>query len=216
MSLQKSGTGPRLGSIGAHRSITLEEAERAIYIDFEMRVKDPPALIGVLMEGAFDQVILAPGLMKAVGRGKTTFYSLLEVVEGLYRLCLEEERQLVAYSQHERNVIHHFTGLDVGPIYRDARMIAVDWRKTFHPNWRTKSNKLKTFLRQINYLRAEDVEDTEPAAWIDQVTKGLKRAGKFSELTDKQKAAWKRLLDYNWNDCDGMRELTLRAARESA
>jgi hypothetical protein len=45
-------------SLPSEKKISLAEAERAIYIDFEEFEKEAPALLGVLIDGAFEQIIL--------------------------------------------------------------------------------------------------------------------------------------------------------------
>ena len=45
--------------------ITPEEAEKAIYIDFEGFIRSPPMLLGILIEDNFEQVVLLQSLTKA-------------------------------------------------------------------------------------------------------------------------------------------------------
>jgi hypothetical protein len=45
-------------SLPSEKKISLAEAERVIYIDFEGFVKEAPALIGIQVEDNFEQLVL--------------------------------------------------------------------------------------------------------------------------------------------------------------
>ena len=43
----------------------------------------------------------------------------------------------------------------------------------------------------------------------------LKRHHEFDALTPTAKAKWTKVLDYNWHDCYGLRELMLHVTRDT-
>ena len=214
--MRRQASDLRLPSVKAHWSITTEEAERAVYIDVEMRVKEPPALIGVQIEDVLDQVVLDPRLAPAARRKGLSVFTFDEVIEGILKRCKREKRVLVAYSQHERELIFRFLGIDVGGLYRDAHKIVRRWKNKYHPDWDLEDNGLKAFLKAIGYERPAYLGESHAAQWLGEVTDMLARVQRYADLTDKKKAAWTKLLHHNQIDCDGMRELVLLAASESS
>src|SRR5438067_7680499 len=111
------------------RESVLSEADlnRAIYIDFEGFMNNPPTLLGYCCEQKFVQIVFDPALQSAasakglsLGEGKT-------VVADLLKRAIDERRRIVAYSQFDKNISFDELGADLSPVYADARLIAVFW-----------------------------------------------------------------------------------------
>ena len=201
----------------AHRSITTEEAERAIYIDFQKTVKGPPALLGVQVESNLQQIVLDPRLAGAARASGLEQGNVETILHRLIRWAEDQGRPLVAFSQFERDVIHQCIGRDVSDLYRDARMIAVRWKKACEPKAKLEDRGLKSFLKLIDYPRRRYLGELKAAKWIRVVQEALeKQQGDFEKLTAVQKSFWTKLLEHNQVDCDGMRELVVTAAQRFA
>jgi hypothetical protein len=203
---------PSLPKNEAHRTISPGEAARAIYIDFESTAADPPVLLGAACEDELVQWVLDPRLGDAAAASGLEQLSLADAVQRVLDRCVREERLLVGYSQHERQVIHGELGIDVSDLYRDARMIAVRWKNRTRLALQRDDHELKTFLEAIGYPRRAYLGAHHSAKWIREVTTMLDRKSTFAELTAVKKSFWTKLLEHNAVDCDGMRELTIRAA----
>jgi hypothetical protein len=48
-------------------------------------------------------------------------------MQHLLKRSIDENRRFIAYTQHEKNVTKFHFGVDLSPVYADARMIAVKW-----------------------------------------------------------------------------------------
>lgn len=194
--------------------INSRDATKAIYIDFEGFVNHSPSLLGVLIEDDFEQVVLDP-ILEPVARARGHRYSSL--AEETYRLmskCKDDGRFLVAYSQHERNVINEYVGVDISPIYKDARMIGKRWKNVCHYQDEIGGRGLKDFLEYIGYPRGSHLGEKQSTKRIRAVSEMIKRKGSYEDLTPVKKAQWTKLLSHNEIDCRGMKALVEIAARE--
>ena len=134
-------------------AMTREETERAIYIDFEGFVDKDPALIGVAIEADFNQVAFDPGLELAARAKEMSTRQGDQFIGELLAKALKEKRRIVAYSQHEKRVCKKFYRIDLSPVYADARLIAMKWRKKTHPGMKPRPKSLKEYLRLIGHER---------------------------------------------------------------
>lgn len=197
-----------------HARISHQEANDAIYVDCEGYMDSPPKLIGIQVGRELEQVVLDPALEQAAEAKGLRVSSLEEEVHCLLKRSMIENRLIVAYSQHERNLFRDYAQVDLGLKYRDARMIAKYWRNKCKPAGVGKSNALKDFLKAIGYPLPPNLAEKKAAGRIKAVHDMLVRKGSYEFLTRTVKNKWTNLLKYNRIDCDGMRALTLRASEE--
>ena len=196
--------------------ITDKEAREAIYIDFEGFVEKSPTLVGVLIEGEFEQTVFDLRLFPAAEAKGLQMAALPDFVAEMVELSLKQNRCIVAYSQHEKNLILKYAGIGPGDRYRDARKIAVRWKKRLYPTQNIKGYGLKDFLKFINYPRGDYLGEMETTSRLRAVIGMLERRVNYNKLTPVVKAKWTKLLQHNKIDCTGMCALTLRAAKEIA
>lgn len=197
-----------------HARITLEQAKQAAYIDFEGYAERPPSLLGIQIDDRLEQVVLDPRLAEA-GRAKGLRISELPIeARRLIEDCQKHNRRIVAFSQHELNVIAEYGGVDVGDFYADARKIARRWKAKCYPSAVDSCKTLKEYLEFIEYPRGAHLGLRKTTSRLSAVADMLEKRHEYAELTAVVKAKWTKLLDHNGIDCDGMRELVMRAARE--
>lgn len=194
--------------------ITPAEAQRAIYIDFEGFADAPPALLGMTVDGRTEQVVLDPQLADAAHTRACRLSSLQDEVAALLARATQEGRAIVAYSQHERNVCLGFAGIDIAPVYRDARKIAKRWANACHGGTPPGGRGLKDFLELIGHARPAHLGERKSTSRLRTVRDMLAQRRHFALLTPVVKAKWTKLLEHNAIDCEGMRALVLRAAAE--
>lgn len=194
--------------------ISVIEAKRAIYIDFECFMGKPPSLAGALIEDEFEQIVFEPRLQPAAEAKGLRVGSLQEFVADMIEVSLKSNRCIVAYSEHEKNIIHEYAGINLGTRYRDARKIAIRWKKQFHRDERMDAKGLKDFLKLINFPRGDYLGKQETTSRLRAVIEMLERRGRYNDLTPVVKAKWTKLLEHNRIDCVGMCALTSRAAKE--
>lgn len=187
-------------------SISKEEAERAIYIDFEGFEDMSPTMLGILIEESFEQVVFDEALKPAALKKNMRMNSIEAEIVNLIRTCNNENRLIVAYSQHEFNIIREYANQDISQYYRDARMIAKKWRnRLYRDSCRCKS--LKDYLSFIGFNRPSHLGERKTTSRIKSVKDMLLRRGDYDSLTPTTKAKWTKLLEHNEIDCKGMRAL---------
>jgi len=204
----------RMSSKKEKKKLTLKQAERGIYIDFEGFQDAAPSLIGILVDEHFEQVVLAEELILA-GEAKNMRPSTFEEVVGeLILLCKNENRKIIAFSQYEANTISEYANIDIRPFYKDARKIAKRWYNTFYYESKPRPRALKEFLEFIEYPRGKYLGNQKSTSRIKNVQEMLQKKGSYHEITSVAKAKWTKLLKHNQIDCEGMKALMIRAAKE--
>jgi hypothetical protein len=77
-------------------------------------------------------------------------------------------------------------------------------------------NKLKSYLPLIGYRLERYFGHEQAGPRIDFVRRQLLRAGDYASITRTAKGKWTKVLDYNWHDCFGLRELAVTVANDLA
>lgn len=190
------------------------EAERAIYIDFEGFEDHSPSLLGILIDNTLEQVVLDARLSLAAEAKNLRVATLHDSVRDLLAQSKAEGRLIVAYSQHEKNVIEKFAQTDLTGPYRDARMIAKRWRTICHTGRPIGGRGLKDFLEFINFPRGTYLGEKKSTSRLKSVGDMLARKENYQALTPVAKAKWTKLLEHNEIDCRGMCALVVLAAKE--
>lgn len=198
-----------------HASISVADAERAIYVDFEGFANKSPSLLGILVDRSLSQVVLDPRLKPAAEAKGCKIAGIRDVAVALKKWCQQSGRKLVGYSQHELQVFFKYADVDFRDEYRDARMIAKRWWNICRPGIPRRDNGLKTFLEAIGQPQPTYFGEHKATSRLRAVIDMLGARGEYGALTPVVKAKWQKLLDYNACDCHGMRALTLIASIET-
>jgi hypothetical protein len=214
--------------------VTATEAARALYIDFEGTMTEPPVLLGVYWvddrgKQKFLQYVFEPRLRAAAGakslaNAGTCIYvdsmeaALIEILD----VVISENRLLVAWSSHEEKVVE---GSSLQPSdraaliarLRDAKATCKRWKNKFHKKVvfprerRGGRNTLRNFMKLIGNEAPPCLRPA--AARIRYVMKQLGKRGSYTDLTRVAKAKWTKLLAHNHWDCYGTREVLTIASR---
>jgi hypothetical protein len=184
-----------------------EAAIGAIYVDFEGYVGKPPSLIGVAIGPAFTQVVLDTGLRLAAEAKGLQVQKGSSVVEGLLARATRENRRIVAFSQHEKRICKEFYGIDLSPVYADARFIAKKSSSREYSKLGRRPKSLKEYLRSIGYSRQTCLGERQSTQRLRAVTGMCAKRGSYEALTRTVKAKWTKALENNRVDVIGMKEL---------
>jgi len=190
-----------------HGVISREDAKRAIYVDFEGFKDKSPSLIGILVEGSLEQVVLDRRLFAAAVASRCRQTSIEAVAGELMTRCRSEGRRLVGYSQHELRMFWQHAGIDFFEEYRDGRMIANRWWSKCRKGAVRIDNTLKTYLEAIGYPMPASLGTGNTTARLHAVIEMLERRLRYPDLTPCVKAKWRDLLAYTRHDCRGMKKL---------
>jgi hypothetical protein len=197
------------------------DSKTAIYIDFEGFMSKPPTLVGWCCDQHFAQVVFDRALQSAAYAKGLPVQEGYRAISNLLARAKGERRRIVAFSQFDKNVAFNELGLDLSPVYADARLIGVQWLKRLkrrHPNWRSTNpnwdidRNLKSFLELIGYHRPIHLGIEKTTSRIKHVKDQLiTRGWSYDALTPVAKAKWTKLLDHNRHDVLGMIELVKKA-----
>lgn len=209
--------------------ITPQQAERAIYIDFECLATDPPhpALLGILGSGDdFEQLIVDERLAPArVASRNVRVLDARTAIEELVRRAAGADRLVVGWSFFDRHVAiriapHLANALHAR--YRNAIQTARPWRQAIHPSVQVTrdddfapKHTLDKYAALTQYPDARRLLNAEPAKWIRHTLDQLAATGgRYRATTFQTKRDWHKLLDYNRHDCLALRHITQKASAE--
>ena len=213
-------------------AITPQQVERAMYIDFEGTMKDPPSMLGVLTvtdgEVEFDQPVFEEALWPAARYAppNTEGYAtkpaeLMVTLTELRDKATNERRQIFAFSEHELNEITKALSSDDEIEWWKTNLINVRpyakrWAKQAHPNYTFKKSAnpmggkhtLDQFLQLAGYEVPKMHGPGNSAQRIKYVRNQLvKKNGNWSALTRVAKGKWTKAMRHNWHDCYGTYQL---------
>ena len=211
--------------------MTYDEAQRAIYIDFECLLTKPhpvPKLLGVLEADGdgFEQLILDPRLAPArVASRRCRVTDIQSAIEALVERAWRENRAIAGWSFFDREVAKR-AAPSVAELldqrYRNVLPTGRKWRQRLHPSFAiaredeySPKHTLDKYARLAAYPDARALAKATPAAWIRHMDRQLRsREGRYRPTTKPAKRDWHRLLAYNRHDCLALRHIALKATRE--
>ncbi len=210
---------PASSSKSAFKRLTAEEAERALYVDFEGQTDKAPVLLGILRrrgrgdEPSVFQLVVDPEF-EAAG---PALRGLRDAVEVLVLRAESGDRRIVSWSEHDLEVVRRMRDENPDLVarferrYVNALAVAKRWATRLHQDDKPGTGKLAGYLAMIGYrvplaAAAGDVGDTIGAL------RPTLAAGR--PITPLQKERWARLRAHNQHDCAGMKMVCLRATRE--
>ncbi len=205
-----------------HDRLTPDEARRALYIDFEGGKGKPPALLGCLRRkhiGKTWQYIADPAFATLAVKDSLEAMTVADVVERILQRAAKHDRRIVAWSNHELDVIRAYCPEHVQAFearYVNARSLAVRWRNRCHAGAKPPSNTLADYQALIGFVVPAGAEAGKVGDTLTSIGKSLALGKTADQLTDNQRRRWTELRMHNASDCAGMREICLVAATEIA
>lgn len=207
---------------------TSRDARRAIYIDFEGRKDQPPALLGVLHGRSYRLFLLDPALAPLARCGPIADVSMRiatldRAIAEVVRLAHAGpgERRVVAFSEHEQTLVRTYASealaARVAEVYVNARATFKRWYNRMRPAERPVDEwTLEQCAAHAGYAWPED-EGFSPAEAIRRLREQLETATRSGKLpTSHTLALWKRLVAYNLHDCRATQQLMEFVAARSA
>lgn len=102
---------PRTTTAPAAFPFTPDVARRAIYLDFEGFVKEPPSLLGVLIEGSFETLVFDPTLQPAAEAKGLRVTDGTAALRGILEWARLEDRIVCAFGNRAREAALEDFGL---------------------------------------------------------------------------------------------------------
>jgi hypothetical protein len=192
-----------------HESITEREAVRAIYVDFEGCKFEAPSLLGYLVDGRLEQVVLDRRLTAAASFRGLMVLPGAQVMSSLVSRCEREGRVIVGFTQHEPEVALEYFGADLRPHYRNAHRFAKRFFRRLPAGERPVGWSLEEMLVQIGCKRPRAFGPGNSASRLRDVREMLAKRQSYQRLTPVAKAKWTKFLARNAGDVKGT-ELLVR------
>jgi hypothetical protein len=148
------------------------------------------------------------------------------MIQSLVRRAEDEDRLIVSWSSRERIVVENSPELSSEVKdrfvvrWRDAKWLARRWKNKKHrdvvfPRIAGRGrHRLDCYMRLIGYKIPSSYGDQQAAQRIAYARAQLRKKGSADAMTPVAKAKWTKVLNYNFHDCNGMREVTIRAVNE--
>lgn len=215
------------------RILTVEEAKRGIYIDFEGLKRDgdnklpQPHMLGAwskegrgvvfLLRDWFKPMVGSPIIKKRWGECQITCMNT--AMTQLIQRSEIENRLLLSYSEHELRVINKYCDSGVATRFKahyfDVRPMIKNWRNKFHGGKKPEGNTLKGYFDLIGYSHNPEL-DVKPATDLRAIEKAATKTKSWRRFDSIIRNKWTSLVIYNFHDCKGMFKLTKKAANRFA
>ena len=198
---------PHFGkSLPTEKKISLAEAERAIYIDFEGFEKEAPALLGVLIDRSFEQFILDEKFQGAATyKNPMRFVPGAQLIGELLDQSIKEERKIVAFSAHEKEQCMRWYQIDISTQYVNAKSVAGRWARKVNPKVRCRT--LKDFENFTGFQRSRDTGYQKNTSCLNAALRDL---NSYSELRNPApKKHWTNLRKHNRQDVEAMKHIVM-------
>jgi hypothetical protein len=198
--------------------LSAAEALRALYIDFEGEKDRPPVLLGVHRRGRGARPFVQQDVLDEAfaGLGMPVF-TLRGAVEKVVRRAERGDRRIVAWSEHELDVVRVLVEEDPGLVacfearFVNARAVAERWRNRLHGGEKPDPGRLADYLVLVGYTVPTEAAGGD----VGEVIRDIRsRRARGLPLTAGQRERWDRLLEHNRHDCAGMRRVCLVATHE--
>ena len=206
------------------RSLTRDEARRAIWLAFEGGINKLTSLAGVLVEGRYSAIILHPDFGSLAKNRKLIQRSLGDFVRDTLTTAARENRVVAAWSEHELNQMEEFDEGILEACYRNANKLVLNFFVKKRPKTMKKLRKqnkkdkaegkrrnsnvgLKDLLGldYIKYNYPSRFKSFKPAKTISRMDDQLARhGGNYRKVATGAKRAFTQLIRYNEHDCRGM------------
>ena len=202
------------------RRLTPDEASRALYIDFEGRKDLPPVLLGASRFGSAHRVhqyVTDPHFAAIADAEELEVMTLGEGVERIIQRAEKHDRQIVAWTEHELDVVRRWVPEHLDRFerrYRNALGVAKYWRNTCHETAKPSNGALVGYLDLVGYRVPEAAGVGRAAQTLDILGRAFDRGRTASQLTANQRQRWTDLRAHNAHDCAGMRQVCLTATTQ--
>ncbi|MDP6844124.1 MAG: hypothetical protein QF722_01075 [Candidatus Thalassarchaeaceae archaeon] len=204
------------------RSLTREEFERAIWLDFEGGRNHPPTFAGYLIGDNYDiDIVDSEFFCLSESPHELGCRELDQFREWLVEKALVEDRVIIGYSEHEFNIITEddYYKEPMEELYRNANLLTKSY---FKRNRRTTFRRLNDVARNegrrvslkdylkldyVGYEYPDDLGDFRPSSAIGNLVSQCRRRGRYSMISEQSKERLDTLVTYNEHDCRGMKHL---------
>lgn len=210
--------------------LTRDDAESALYVDFEGREKGMPVVLGVLRtsqpDTVFTQWVTDDRFLPAAEAKGLRVLRIEDAIDELANEVATTRCKLVAWSEHELDMFERYGRPDATEVlraaYRNAIPLVKIWRRRLAPDWhppKTRlrdrgSHRLPAYMAKMGCELPQGLGMYKTGHRLASVEGMLGRKGEYALLTPTVKGQWTKVLKHNEQDCVGMRCVCLKAAAD--
>jgi hypothetical protein len=204
--------------------LTEQEARHALYVDFEGRIDQPPVLLGCARRPGRGsdpwvwQAILDDLFAPLAVADELPLLTISGAVERVVQRAEAHDLVIVSWSEHELEVVDGNCSPDVASRFRErfvnGKKVASRWTGRLAADERPPTKRLVDYLSFIGYPLPDGAGPGRAGETIGIIANAFERHGAAERLTSSQRTRWDELRAHNQHDCNGMRQVCLRAARE--
>jgi hypothetical protein len=197
-------------------ALSIEEAARAIYVDYEGTPFTPPTLLGVRADGKLDQWIIEDAFHDFANRrnAKASNAEHTSLASKLVERACNEDRRIVAWSTHDAKLMADVLDPrrleDLQDVFRNAIKTARRWRRRYRPEVQG-PHQLSSYMDML----AWQVPDEAGPGVVGRSLRVLRSRlaagnGFWREMSDADKDRWRNVLRHNRHDLNGMEKVVVR------
>jgi len=193
------------------KQMTAAEARTAFYVDFEGAKDAPPVLIGTLRKHTQQYVV--DSVFRPLGPG---YLELRQAVATVVTRAEKQDRRVASWSEHDLEIVRSLTK-EPGLIarfearYANGRALAARWATRMPGIEKPATGDLELYFKLIGFNVPESAGPGQVGKTVRSL-RGSLEAGR--QPTEAQAQRWLDLLEHNRFDCEGMREVCIRAATD--
>ena len=190
-----------------------DEASSAIYIDFEGFKDQAPALIGILEDNTFTQVVLDDRLRSAAEAKDLRVDTGSNVLSELLSQAEDEQRRIAGFGLLELQAAKNWFDVDLEDRYLNGHRLGRRWWNRGLAPFVKKPEQfsLEAFELCLGIKRPSHLAPGNMTARLGAVLGQIEGRGSYDRITQVAKAKWTKLLDYNEFDVQSLATLVKRA-----
>jgi hypothetical protein len=199
-----------LATQGIRSLISPEEADRAIYLDYEGNMGVPPVLLGWMVDGAIRGSIVDPMFVTCAARWKASHVGCsdhMTLLTALLEQAMQEKRLILSWSEHDyqimcRTLPPHFTKT-LSRHYRNVIPTARRWH--WHVSGKGADHaSLAYFMGLMGYVVPDRYGQGVVGQSLRRIRSQLDRGREFRDLTPAAREGWRQIVKHNMHDLQAM------------
>lgn len=199
--------------------ISPDEAERAIYLDYEGNINAAPALLGWMDGESLYGAIVDPAFATCTGRwrvGHVEVHIHEEILSDIVGKAVQESRVIVTWSEHDYRIMHNALKPSLQrqllAVYRNAIPTAKQWHRQVK-GVPAPDRSLGFFMEVLGYQVPEKYGQGVVGNALRLIRSQLDGGRVYSEMTSKARESWRQVVKHNMHDLQAMKLLVLEAAQ---
>ena len=143
--------------------------------------------------------------------------TLSAAVERILGKAVKDNRQIIAWSEHELNVVKTHCPEQLERFqnrFVNALAYAKYWRNKCHNRDKPEPATLASYLALVGHVVPDEAVGGTVGKTIRIVRKALEKGRGIDGMTENQLRRWEFLREHNHHDCVGMRKVCVVAAGE--